>query len=681
MSLQAYGQNRRRSQFSLMSDNVRRTSQSSRRLPSEAGTEQSYDLYRPSRYQITNPHADYANITVLRNASGASQRRRVQNHGPSMLHPAVARLQEDADFYDISSSPPPLPTNYGQSGRYSIDSSRRNFSRSSIVSSQRRRESSVICKSISYKRNVVFNPRKRSASGMNPNTRASAPPEIPPRKHHRSQHSSSSPTFLTENPSPQITTSPVVHSRKEREAKAYDDLITETAKQKNRNSGFWKDEARIVSNELARFCDQAFSDSPAASSLPKQVTSKIERATSRDNSPGTQIVDPSEPAEAVIRPLRVKNSIDKEILNKRPLPEPPRGELSRSRTQIELAAARKKLEQQAAKLAPGALDDVFAQLDRLMEPSRQRPHDPDSDKRISSAPDSNCGFLSPVREEDEDLRRFGMASSRRRQQDYRAASDPTSHRNDANDRSPTKRQYNRDRPSIRIVREDSSLRVPPLVIRKKSDSTVPTEQSLHIRLSKERLTDPRPTARAPPVNEFRPTTQAPQIVPSDRATRPQSRLGFYNENSVGLSLLERQLEPIEEDEDKENEDPRASKRSSGDSKKRIWFKRMQPRPKSIESDRAPTPPMKDGRSPVWESSNEAQSRKRASDVPSNPSNASAESEKKKEKPSARVRFFNIFSKRDSKETKKPSELALNGTLDMLTLLQSTSANTDYHRRS
>ena len=676
MSLQASGQTRHRSQFSLMSDGVRRTSQSSRRLPSEAGTEQSYDLYKPSRYQITNPYADHANITVLRNASAASQRRPIPSHGPSVIHPAVARLQGENHYYDISSSPPPLPIrSYASSARYSIDSSRRNFSRSSIASSERRGESSVIRKSVSYKRNVVFSHRrKRSTSETPPVTRIFAPPEIPPRKHHGPQNSSSSPNFTSEIASAQSTTSPIVFSRKEREAQAYERLINETVQQKNSKSGFWRDEARMVSNELARFCDQAFMERHDASHLsipsagthklstsviaPTQMTSKTEPDASQHQSVSAQ-VDSSPAGLTQVKPLRVKKSIDKEALLKRPLPEPPRGEVSRSRTQIELAAMKKKLERQAAELAPGALDDVFAHFDRLMEPSRQESLDPVSERRMSSAPDPNHGPLSPVREEDEEVRRFGVGSSRRRQEDHRTASDPTSHRLNSTDVSPTRRRGKRDKPSIRIVREDSGLRVPPLVIRKKSDSVPPLDQQVSHRTSREQLNQHRPITEVPQSYEPRSKDHASRLMHEDLPPRPQSRLGFNNENSVGLTLLQqRQLDPIEEDEDKDDEDSKGGKRSSGDSKARQWFRRIQQRPKSVESDSGPAPPVKDDRSTAshgsWNEARTGTSNHEAF------SNEFEEIEPKKEKSTSKSRFFNMFTKRDS----KAPELALRSTFIM-----------------
>ena len=668
MSLQAPGPTRRRSQFSLASDSVRRTSQSSRRLPSEAGTEQSYDLYRPSRYQITNPHADHSSITVLRNASAASQRRPLPNRGSSVIHPAVARLQGENNFYEISSSPPPLPTKiYASSGRYSIDSSRKNFSRSSIASSQRRRESSVIRKSVSYKRNVIFShKRKRSTSETAPVTRVVVPPEIPPRKYHRPQNTSSSPNFVSEIGSAQTTTSPIVFSRKERETQAYERLIKETVQQQNSKSGYWKDEARIVSRELARFCDQAFMERHDASHLsiptpgthelspsvaaPSLITSKTERNASQSQAVSAQ-VNSSSTGSTQGQPLQIKKTtIDKETLLKRPLPEPPRGEVSRSRTQIELAVMKKKLEMQAAELEPGALDDVLGHLNRLLEPSNQEPLDRVSERRMSSAPDPNQGDLTPVREEDENVRRFGAASAQRRHEDYRAVSDPTSHRHNSNDVSTTGRRSNNDKESIRVVRQDSGLRVPPLVIRKKSDSVAPPEQRIDHQTSKEELDQYRPLVGTQLSHGSRSVHQTSRLMDSELPPRPQSRLGFNTENSVGLSLLQRQLAPIEEDEDKESENSKDAKRSSGNSKARQWFRRFQQRPKSMESDDG-SKPLGEENEPITSHRSWYETGTGASDAFSNESDIILP---KKEKSTSKVRFLNIF-------TKRGPELALHST--------------------
>ena len=150
---------------------VLRPSQASGRQSSEVGTEQSYDPYRSSRQQMSHTQADHAMITVLRGHSDSSRNRRTPSCGAQSLRiPTLGRV-ESGTVYSIPSSPPPLPmdTN-GRLCKLRRDNLARNYSRSSLASSQhssRQGASIAACASHNYKRGVSFtHASKRSSSVM-----------------------------------------------------------------------------------------------------------------------------------------------------------------------------------------------------------------------------------------------------------------------------------------------------------------------------------------------------------------------------------------------------------------------------------------------------------------------------------------------------------------------------------
>ena len=670
VSLQGASHRRRRSQFSIPSENIRRTSQNSRRPPSVADTDESYDPYRSSRHQVSNVPADYARVTVLRGVSDASRRLRAPHNAPSLRHPALARVQGEIKL-SIPSSPPSLPLDsIHLSQLRSQECIRRIQSRSSLASSYRQRTSPAgIRASQSYKRGVSFNhAQKRSSSEPFQSPVVQQAP-LPPTMHQRYlndrlQQTSPNLTSLTTADSPHGPYpphgpySPVVRSRKEVPDLTHIQELT--ARKSKAASHYWKEEARKVSVELEKFCDEAFNRSSIASSTLTGTTVAVDRHDGRHVSSTTSLSSPADPGifSPVIGSVEPVNENRKQSGLQRSLPKIPDRELIGSLSQIRLAKTRNILKQRAtdpeAGLPPGSLDDVIAHLDRWMESSKEVQIQ-DYERRVSSAPGAdlhNAASLSPIHEENgRDSWYTTLTSPGKVHKAYRAASEPNKKKPDSHERSPTRRGRIKKKPTIRIVDDLSRPISPirPLVIRKRSGvSTPPTPSDETLQTPKSRECLPSPQTR---------TGKVPPSYAEDTFKSHMKPAHGEEWRPAGLDLLEKGLDPIEEDGQKEYLGSRAAKTLSWDGKRR-WFRRHQPAQPSQVSDRGPTPPVKDARFvPSNEFQKEGKLKKGASDVASE---ESQRSEPKKGKSSAKGKLFKIFSKRDYKESKGSGDFVLSG---------------------
>ena len=470
---------------------------------------------------------------------------------------------------------------------------------------------------MSYKRNVSFvHNRKRSFSGRHPRLRNQEHHTSPftlqerfyrdrSQSHAKTIETSISPsTFMKDIPRSEDL--PVVRSRKS--------PVKEHAAKKPRvASHYWKDDARKVSVEMEKLCDDAFNRSPIASSV---VTPRTEATGNRFSqntysSPATSFSVHEDPVPVSMTRHNKARQIEVDY-QQRPLPLPPATERQidsehlGSYTQRELAKTRDLLKKRAAEatMSPGYLDEVIAHLDRLMQPSAIRLHE--EERRAVSTPDPASGI--PRKDTFEQIMEKNNVG-------FRSASEPS------------KRQiYNRAPSTIRVVDSSDGLKpispVKPLTIRKKSESSTPSAGS------------PR------------------QIVPTERLFTTEELYGQQVEErrSAGLAFHENpSLEPIVEDEDKENFDPATRRTDFHEPKKRKWFRRHQPIQRSREADMGPPLPVKDQPQPLSYLPPLGQNpRNRASDVPSEESQTSEH-----KKISGKARFFKIFSgKYDVKESEK-----------------------------
>lgn len=316
-------------------------------------------------------------------------------------------------------------------------------------------------------------------------------------------------------------------------------------------------------------------------------------------------------------------------LQDRPLPMPPAYEHLGSFTYRELAKTRALLKKRAADasmmMSPGYFDDVIAHMDRLMQPSTDRIQE--SAPRAVSTP---IQLSDSVRSKDElaQLLKRGPYS-------LRSASEPV-----PNGTYLSLRPNDFDsRVTVRIVDDDEKPISPtkPLTIRKKSSSSTPSTEVAARHNSKER-------------SDY------------DGEVKPYDRLRSGERRSAGSSLLESSLEPIREDEDKENRNPGGRKASSGEWKKKAWFRRHEPVKRSEVGDQGPPPPPKDHLSNrerahvAW--LRETKARKRVSDAPSDESQGSDT----KKGLSGTAKFFKIFGKRNSKEMKNAGASTVGGRL-------------------
>lgn len=486
-----------------------------------------------------------------------------------------------------------------------------------------RSNSSVVIarKSTSYKRNVSFvHNRKRSFSGRHPRLRSQEHHTSPFtlqerffRDQSQSQShakingvSSISPSNNTMKETPLSEDIPVVRSRKS--------PVKEHAAKKPRvASHYWKDDARKVSVEMEKLCDDAFNRSPIASSIPTPRTEATGNRFSQNtySSPATSFsVHEDQVPVSVTRHSKARQ-IEVDYQN-RPLPLPPAtdrqmdSEHLGSYTQRELAKTRDLLKKRAAEatMSPGYLDEVIAHLDRLMQPSTVRLHE--EEQRAVSTPDPNSGI--PRKDTFEQIMEKNNIG-------FRSASEPSK-----------RQKTDHTQSTIRVVDSSDGLKpispVKPLTIRKKSESSTPSVGS------------PR------------------QIIPTERLFTTEELYSRQVEErrSAGLALLENpSLEPIDEDEDKENFDPATRRTNFREPKKRNWFRRHQPVQRSRDNDMGPPIPVKDQQQPLsYLHPLEQKSRNRASDVPSEESQTS-----EYRKGSGKAGFFKIFSsKQDSKETEK-----------------------------
>ena len=640
VSLQASHTGRRQSQYSLLDPNrlpARKSmSQSVNRRSSVAETEESYDPYRPSRNQIAKPHADHMRVTVLRGASQQSSGRqsaRVASRS-SARNPSTTIREDGKDVYSIASSPPTTRMHSAGTSQLQRLAVSRRISRGSSRMTMTSRHSAgssssivVARKSTSYKRNVSFvHNRRRSLNSQCPRLRSQEHHPSPLTLHERfsidqtwdpdqtsqdgtedkylPRRSAVSQFSLEETPEPEDLT--VIRSRK-----IPKDRSRDSSAKVRLGSRHFKDEARKVSTEMEKLCDEAFNRLPMSSSAITPSNTESGNRTSANTYQTYQSSTTSFSVHEDLMPVRTTRSNKSKVVSSRyddrPLPEPPAIERSMgtehlgSYTQRELAKTKELLKRRAAEadMAPGYLDEIIAHLDRLMQPSNIRINE--EERRAVSTPDPNTG-IERKDTFDEILEKNNIG--------FRSASEPV--KKDKSSRAKT----------VRLVDSPSNLLpispVKPLTIRKKSESSTPSSGS------------PR------------------QITPKERlvTTEELYRQQAEQRRSAGLAPLENlSLDPIEEDVDKENFDPadRSQHAYLGEHKKRKWFHRRSP-------VLPPPPPSKDRRaSPLWGASQDVDGQKRKSDAPSQESQNSSEP-----KTSGKNRFLKIFSGKRSNKGSQPN---------------------------
>ena len=627
------------SQFSLLQPGMRPSkknqSHSVRRRTSVAeteGTDESYDPFRPSKRNIGQIQADHARITVLRGASQASSRNpsgRAYSKA-SLRNPILARAKEE-DGYSISTTPPAMRGSRHQVFERMTSNQRRISRGNSRVTVNSKHSvnsnSSIIIarKSTSYKRNVSFvHNRPRASSGHQPRLRT---------KEHRASPFTLHQKYLQDQvqPARDIATDPSIPSSSpltpavvKGKASQYEPLlITRRRRSPTRAthsqppnpdrtlSQYVSHDARKVSTELAQLCDDSW-NRDSITTLPSASTpatdprisqqSYVSPATSFSIDDGVKGPLPSSKSEYATK--ATAPTYENRPLSPSPSNRPAEPECLGTYTKSEIAKTRNLLKERARDscMAPGYLDEVIAHLDRLMQPSQIRLAN--EERRALSTPDPSTGI--PRKDTFEQIMEKNNIG-------YRAASEPT------------KRQKVGHQPStIRLVEEEEYKAlspIQPLTIRKKSSSSGPSSGS-----------------QTPTQQTFPPQTS--QTLP------PQA-----TQRSAGLALLDNQgLDPIDEDEDKENFDPASRNRNTypaGEKKKRNWFRRHQRAQPSRDTDIAP-PPMLGKKQRPFSDCQDLESKNRLHAV-----NEPISKDAKKPPVSGKGRFLKIFKgEKDSKNSKK-----------------------------
>jgi serine/threonine-protein kinase HSL1, negative regulator of Swe1 kinase len=290
-------------------------------------------------------------IVVVRQGSAESRAHNTSRSG-GLKHPALSRLQND----QLSSLPSEEPEKILRQKRHPYTPG---TSQSSLASSGRPHSDAGIRKSASYKRHVSFqHHRKRSRKLSGHQRLVSFEAETPEPATQTSQG-------LIESQSTPSTPTPSRVTRLRKPASELDVRKSRAA------SHYWKDEARKVSTELGKICEEAFNRSSISSSTMSQ---------SRPNkSPTTSVSTQSQTAAT-----RLSNQ-----LKNRPLPQPPAESLG-SYTLRELADIRRRLldhcRNERLDAIPAYVKDTITHLGRLIEADRPESIDESIDKRSASDP-------------------------------------------------------------------------------------------------------------------------------------------------------------------------------------------------------------------------------------------------------------------------------------------------------
>lgn len=551
---QARNHNQRRSQFSVLNEEEGGTRDSYYKDPNTAQTVESYDPYRSSRNPIVNPHVEYANVTILRQSSNAS-RSRPGSHTANLRHPAVSRLQAEEGGSSGSSSVDLLHAN-----QFNRESARTSQSRSSLASSRRAVSPVPVRRSSSYKRHVSFHHLRQRSAGR---------AKFSPSQFSFDQETEDRPSsrlgtnqLASERYSSPALPTPPPTVRPRKPNVTAEDLDIRKARAA---SHYWKDEARKVSAELGKICEEAFNRS--------SVSPMVRKAYSYEASPPSSSTHQNSA-------IRTQNN---HAVN-RPLPEPPAESLE-ARTLRMLAETRRRLIEQSNTTGrpEGSryLDNVIAHLDRLIQLQRGNADDTENGRRAASDPTPHsfvdsaylAATTAAMAEErsvsgNDDIHQ--PLSRGRESQNQRVVSDPVS------GRLPTTRaSYQQDKKTIRMVPQDELPPIEPvrpLTIRKKS-----SQEPSSLRGGSTDTLGSSYRAHLTPNEDF--ISDYPRQNALDKACDSGFDSHYHHSG----------LEPIQEN-------PKSPGRrgimGSGDSKKWSWLGGRR-RHTANSDERPPTPPRKD----------------------------------------------------------------------------------------
>ncbi|EEH16396.2 CAMK/CAMKL/GIN4 protein kinase [Paracoccidioides brasiliensis Pb03] len=310
-----------------------------------ARTIASYDPYRSSRTPISNPQVEFANVTIHRQSPGSPNSKGDDRSSEASNSPSNFTLERHIPKDQRSFMQSSSMGHNRWNGRGSISSFQ---SRSSIASSRRRADGFAAPRSNSYRRNVCFKHSRnhRSTGRRTPrqsgvaqtHSQYALSPGIGEKSGKIACDRFSSPTLPTPPPPIRMRKNP----NRETDIETADHRVS---------CQYWRDEARKISIELGKICEEAFNRTSVSSSDHSVDTAK----------------PPESPPTSVSTPADTGEPEDK--YKTRLLPVPP-AESSNSYTLRELADTRRRLIEHSIQATsedlPQYLSEVIAHLDRLI---------------------------------------------------------------------------------------------------------------------------------------------------------------------------------------------------------------------------------------------------------------------------------------------------------------------------
>ena len=438
----------RRTQFSVKKPTHRRVD--SIKEPKSSGTVGSYDPFRSPR-NVRIPDPDYAQVTIHRESSGLS------NSTPAreIERPANPVARDDFEDEEAPSSPFSVVRNKKAKG-----TSVKSFhSKMSQASSRRGATTAHTPRSVSHKRNVSFHHIRHRSQGSAASRSKQAPPKQTGPRKQISQASLQMPTdtsVLSErHGSPGLPAQPTVVRGA--------GVTVRNAPQikKVRDSDFiWRDEARQVSNELSKICEEAFNGSSMSTGC---TTSACGGTETPDTS--VSLASPENSQHHITAATKLVG---------RSLPDTPNSSAAN------LAETRRKLiehsRSEGSDVVPAHISGVITQLDRLIEEDAARQCEKQDKDDLNSLPDPSlkslgeAGHLPMISEE------FNQSNENQNRATHEKSEQKANARSTGGSQLPS-----RNRGTIRMVPE-SSVRsiaeVKPLNIRKNGMGSASTEEQL-----------------------------------------------------------------------------------------------------------------------------------------------------------------------------------------------------------
>lgn len=384
---------RRGSQYSIVSDDGPGKRGSYYKKPATAGTNGSYDPYRASRTPVVDETGHSPTIIVRRSPSTTSLR-----------HAAITRLQNEVpDLPSFTSEELHMTAQQKKSCASAATS------RSSITSTKRDRE---VPATLARKRSVIFQHNRQKSSGN-----ATSGSNVTEPSHHASSNADSHwrPNSKDTNHgiSEMQATPPMPRKLQGKRPRT---PASELEFKKTRTtSGIWREDARKVSTELSKICEEAFNRSSVTSSDVSRSRLTTSRGT---DSPATAASVHQYAADA-------GGAIN------RSLPETPE-QLNTGTALKELAGTRRRIIDNWGDSDPEALAQILAKLDERIGLERMKMKQ--ADQRAASDPTHAATTPHPT-----SVRGQKLPSTTKMMDDLmdsrqdRAASDPGERKQGVND--------------------------------------------------------------------------------------------------------------------------------------------------------------------------------------------------------------------------------------------------------